>query len=73
MATITLTFDAANATRIQDALTEMLDLRDEGGEPRQATPDDYKAYLIAKTKQIVKTAERRVAERAIEPTDVDVT
>ena len=70
MATVTLTFNAATATRIQEALDEMIDYTDENGDARQATEADFKNYLVAKTKQFVKTAEKRIAERAIAPDEV---
>ena len=75
MADVTLTFTAPVAARIADALTESLELVDEDGAPRQATVADYKAYLIQKTKQFVKSSEKRVAAKAvIDPIeDIDVT
>ena len=63
MATLTITFSAAHATRIQDALEESMDLRDENGDPRAATMADFKDYVMRDVKQFVLTSERRVASR----------
>lgn len=59
MASVTLTFSAAAATRIRNAITESLDLES------PATVEDYKAFLVTKTKQFVRSSEKRVAEAAI--------
>lgn len=57
MVSVTLTFSGAVAQRIQGALTEALGLEE------TATAEDYKAYLIEKTKQLVRSADRQRAER----------
>ncbi len=75
MASVTINFSAAHATRIQDALTESMDLVDEVGDPRPATIADLKAYIGSDIRQFVRTSERRVARAAAASasTDVDIT
>jgi hypothetical protein len=76
MASITLTFSAAHATRIQDALTEILDSQDQNGDPRPATIDEFKGYLVNEIRQFVVDHERLVERRAAEnaaPDFVDIT
>jgi hypothetical protein len=76
MASITLTFSAAHATRIQDALTEKLGLVDQDGDPRPATVAEFKAYLVNEIRQFVVDHERLVERRIIEaaaPDLVDIT
>lgn len=70
MPQITLDLSAAHATRLQDALTEALEL------DAPATIDDAKDYIIADLKQFVRTSEQRVAGRAAREAvaaDVDIT
>jgi len=66
MPSVTLTFSAAHATRIQDAITESLDLE----EP--ATVEDFKNYIVSDVKQLVRTSEKRVARELAESTVNDV-
>jgi hypothetical protein len=68
LATVTLDFSAAHATRIQDALTVYLGLA------QPATQQDYKDFIIAKTKSFVKSVEERAAIDALTPPgEVDIT
>jgi hypothetical protein len=69
MASVTINFDPAAAARIATAFGSILDLKDVDGNPRDATTADYKAFVITKTKQMVKNYERQV----IEATEVDLT
>jgi hypothetical protein len=73
MASITLTFSAAQATRIQDAFTRRLKPVDESGDPRTADLADFKGFLIEATRKVVKQEERQAANEAINDTDVDIT
>jgi len=68
MASVTINFDAPAAARIATAFGSILELTDENGDPRTATTADYKAFVIAKTKQMVKNYERQI----IEATEVDM-
>ena len=68
MATVTLNISAANATRLQDALGESMELRDEDEEPRLANMGDLKEYIISDLVQFVRNSERRVARRAADLT-----
>lgn len=70
MAQIILDLTASQATRLQDALTEALEL------DAPATIDDAKDYIIADLKQFVRTSEARVAAQAAKdalPADLDIT
>lgn len=58
MPSITLTFDAANATRLQNALTGAKGLE------QPATAEDLKDYIISNLKQMVRLEEERVAYNA---------
>ena len=75
MPSLTINFSTAHATRIQAALEQVLRLEDENGEPRAATLVDLKNYVVRDVKQLVRTAEKRVARRAAEAViaDVDLT
>jgi len=64
MIEVTLTLTNAEGKRLQDALTESLDLE------APATVEDLKGYIIADLKQIVRTSERRVAQQAIVDTEL---
>jgi hypothetical protein len=64
MPDITISLTAAAATRLQDAFEESLNLTDEDGNPRAATLQDAKDYIVADLKQFVKNSERRVAVKA---------
>ena len=66
MASITITFSAAAATRISTALQESQGL------PDPATADEIKEYLTTDLKQMVRSSERRVAVKAANPTPNDV-
>jgi hypothetical protein len=70
MPTISLTLSAAAANRLQDALTETLDLVDEDGDPRVADINDAKDYIVQDLKQLIRTSEKRVAAAAV-PTGTD--
>ena len=63
MASFTINVTAANATRLQNALTESLDME----EP--ATLADLKDYVIQDLKQLCRSSEQRVAAAAAQPTD----
>ena len=67
MATITLTFDPATATRIEASFTYR--------QSRPATGADIKAFLIASLKDYVRFAEHDISERAVNDaySPVDVT
>lgn len=69
MPTVTLTFSAAHAARIQEALTFALRLE------QPATLEDFKGYIVADVKQLIRNTERQIAREAAESpiTDVDLT
>lgn len=73
MATVTITFSAANAVRIQDAFTRRLKPVDGEGEPRAANTADYKAWLIEATRKVVNQSERQAADEAVADADIDLT
>jgi hypothetical protein len=64
MPTLTITFPASAATRIQDALEETFTLEDVDGEPRAATMADFQDFVVNKSKQLVRASEHRVAKAA---------
>jgi len=63
MPSVTLTFTGAHATRIADAYGVILEL------DRPATAEEYKAHLIADTRQVVRNIERQI----IEASNVEIT
>jgi hypothetical protein len=69
MPTLTIDFSAEHGQRIQDALTESLNL------DAPATMADFKAYVIQDVRQLVRNSEKRVAAAAATDliTDVDLT
>ena len=69
MADITITIPDAQVQRVRDAFTYTLGL------DQPATVADVKGYIIEDVKQLVRNAERRIAEEAaIPPADeVDLT
>ena len=73
MATVTLTFSAAQATRIQTAFTNRFRPEDENGDPRQANLADFKGYLVEATRKLVQGQERQDAIEALAAADVDIT
>lgn len=75
MPSVTLTFSAAVATRLQDAIEETYHLQDDDGNPVAATAEDLKQTIINNLKSLVRASEIRVARRAADLTitDVDVT
>jgi len=74
MPSVTITFSAAQAVRIQDALTVSLALLDEEGLPRPATTAALKDMIIADLQLIVRQVEREQAPAAIVDTpDINLT
>jgi len=75
MPSVTLNFSAEHALRIRTALEETRELVDEEGEPRTATVEDLKEYIIADVVRFVRTSEKRVAARAAQAgvDSVDIT
>jgi hypothetical protein len=73
MASVTLTFSAAQATRIQDAFTRRLNPVDGSGDPRAANLADFKEWLVEATRKVVIQEERQAANEALTDTDVDIT
>ena len=69
MPSVTINFDAAQATRLQDALTESLELETPAGVA------DLKNYIVSDLKQFVRSSEKRVARKVAESTisDVEIT
>ncbi len=68
MPSIKLTFTATHVTRIQNAITETLELE------APVTVVDVKKYIIQDLQQLVRTSERRVAVAAVETNnDVEIT
>lgn len=65
MPTTTITTSAAHATRIGSALTKLLG--------RPAVNEDYKQWLIAKTKTFVLESERAAARIAAEAGITEIT
>ena len=63
MASITINFSSAVAQRLAVAFQEALGLDD------PATSANIKAYIIADMKQVVRSAEREIARRALEDDD----
>ena len=68
MPSITLTFSAQQATRLSIALQKALEL------DAPATGSDLKQYIIEDIRQLVRTAEKQIAEEAAQPQeDLDLT
>lgn len=64
MPSITLTFSAAQAQRMQSALEESQELLDESGVPRAATVADLKYFVKQSIVRMVLASERRAAAKA---------
>lgn len=76
MAQVTLDISAAHAARIQRALTELLNLTDQDGNPRVATVVEFKQWVRDQIVEMVAQSERRVMvlqARQNAPDVVDVT
>lgn len=74
MASITLNFSAANASRIQKALERRVNPVDGNGDPRPATLADFKEWLVEATRKTVVASEAADAREALAaPVDVDIT
>ena len=68
MPTISLTFDASNATRIATAFGALLGLG------RDATQAEVKAYLVTHMRDVVRERERQAAIAALgAPSNLEVT
>ena len=63
MPTITINLSAAAAKRLRATIEESLGPRDNDGELRPATLDDAKTYIIGDLKQMIRSSEKRRAER----------
>ncbi len=64
MPDITISLSGVAATRLKAALKETLNPKDAEGEPRPVTLEDAQAYIVKDLKQLIHTAETRVAIRA---------
>ena len=74
MPSFTITITTEQVQRIRDAFTYVLPLVDEAGEPRDATVDDVKAYVVEDLRQFVNMAERNKAIKDYVAADsVDIT
>lgn len=65
MASVTITTDAGQDARLVPAFTDKLKPVDGGGNPRNATAADVKAWLIAELQAVVRDYEYRQAQAAI--------
>lgn len=65
MPDIIISLSGTAATRLRAAITETLDPRDDDGEPRVATIEDAKDYIVQDLKQLIRTSEKRVAAAAV--------
>lgn len=61
MPSITLTLDAANASRVASAVGRVQGLFDGNGTPRDATLAEVKAYITDQLRRIVRDQERAAA------------
>ena len=66
MPQITIDFTQAQAQRISDAFTSILRPLDANNDPRQATADDVKEFLMNELRQSVRRQERTEAQQAHE-------
>ena len=76
MAQITLDISPAHVARIQAALTELLNLTDQDGNPRQATVVEVKQWVKDQIVDMVTLSERRVMvaqARQNGPAAIDIT
>lgn len=65
MPTISITVDAATATRVQHAFGRYWNKTNEDGSPRDATNAEVKEYLVRQLKGVVRQQEQREAEAAL--------
>lgn len=72
MATLTITFDAAVAQRLQAAFTETFRPQDENGDPVVPDLDMLQQYVINDLKSFVRSSEKREAFKAAALTLVDI-
>lgn len=73
MATTLLTYSAQNGLRMAAALGEEWDLRNESGQRRNATEDEFKQWIKGECQRLTVKHERRAAEQAIVITPPDIT
>jgi len=66
MPQLTIDFTPAQTQRIKDAFTSKMELElfDANGDPRPATADDVKTYLMRELRKVVQTHERNEAQKA---------
>jgi hypothetical protein len=65
MATVTITTDATQDSRLGPAFGDLLQTRNGAGQPRSATTAEVKAWLIVQLRQVVQNYEDRIAKTAV--------
>ena len=65
MATVTIELDAQQILRLRTAFGTYLDLRDGQGQPRLATSEECRQWMIQRVREIVLAEEKAAAENAI--------
>jgi hypothetical protein len=70
MADLTITVDDQHLPRVKAGIGAHMKLLDENGDPRDATADEMRAFLVDYVIKVVRLAERDAQRRAIAITDI---
>jgi hypothetical protein len=72
MATLTIEIPAPLSQRLSVAYGKLYNLKDEEGEPRDATMTDIELYVKSELRRLVIIQERKEAEKAIAASDFNI-